>query len=143
MRKNLSLVERQLCNIQGRLFELSLKMGYDSPDFIKVFMKSSVAAGLDEEYDRLQWAGETYLLELLGQEAGGLKGAGNKYTNEVMYWSGYLYRCWHYMTGEKSRDIFHQADAQIMNEIYFGFHILDMGMAIEDLKELYRQRQHL
>lgn len=44
----------QLCDIQGRLFELALKSGYDCPAFIKSFMNSRAAAALDDVYDRLQ-----------------------------------------------------------------------------------------
>lgn len=37
---NLTLQKRQLCDIQGRLFELALKNKYDCPAFIKTFMNS-------------------------------------------------------------------------------------------------------
>lgn len=47
-------------DIQGRLFELALKSGYDCPAFIRTFMNSRAAAALDDTYDRLQWAGYTY-----------------------------------------------------------------------------------
>ena len=62
---DLSLDKRQLCDIQGRLFELAYKNGYDCPDFIEQFMNSNSAAALDRLYDRLQWAGEEYILEEL------------------------------------------------------------------------------
>lgn len=74
--EDLTLEKRQLCDIQGRLFELSLKNGYDSPAFIESFMNSRAAAALDDVYDRLQWAGEEYILEELNEETGGLKKAG-------------------------------------------------------------------
>ncbi|MCD8105580.1 MAG: hypothetical protein LUF35_11430 [Lachnospiraceae bacterium] len=64
----LSLDKRQLCDIQGRLFELALKSGYDSPTFIEAFMNSRAAECLDDTYDRLQWAGEEYILEELEEE---------------------------------------------------------------------------
>ena len=67
---NLTLQKRQLCDIQGRLFELALKTGYDCPAFIKSFMTSRTAAALDDVYDRLQWAGEEYILEELDDEVG-------------------------------------------------------------------------
>ena len=76
---DLTLQKRQLCDIQGRLFELALKVGYDCPYFIKTFMNSRAAAALDDVYDRLQWAGEEYILEELNEEAGGLKKAGTVY----------------------------------------------------------------
>lgn len=68
---NLSLEKRQLCDIQGRLFELALKEGYDCPGFIESFMNSRAAEALDDTYDRLQWAGEEYidLKELYRQKA--------------------------------------------------------------------------
>ena len=53
----------QICDIQGRLFKLAWKAGYDSEDFMKQFMRSRVARDLDSEYNRMQWAGEEYLLE--------------------------------------------------------------------------------
>ena len=61
--EGLTLEKRQLCDIQGRLFELALKAGLDCPSFIESFMNSKAAAALDDVYDRLQWAGEEYILE--------------------------------------------------------------------------------
>ena len=74
-----TLEKRQLCDIQGRLFELALKNGYDCPAFIKDFMNSQTASALDDTYDRLQWAGEEYILEELDEEVNGLKKEGITY----------------------------------------------------------------
>ena len=137
---NLSLEQRQLCDIQGRLFELALKNGYDCPMFIQDFMNSRTAAALDDTYDRLQWAGEEYILEELNDEVGGLKKAGTLYSAEVMYWAGYTYRYWHYYTGENSKAIIRIAGAETMNDCWLGFHTFDVEMAIDDLKELYEQK---
>lgn len=138
--KQLTLEKRQLCDIQGRLFELALKNSYDCPAFITFFMNSRAAAALDDTYDRLQWAGEEYILEELEEESGGLKKAGMVYSTEVMYWTGYVYRYWHYYTNESSREIVKTANSDTMNDCWLGFHSLDVEMAIDDLKELYRQR---
>ena len=135
---NLSVEKRQLGDIQGRLFELALKNGYDCPAFIKDFMNSRAAAALDDTYDRLQWAGEEYILEELNEEAGGLKKAGTIYNVEVMYWTGYTYRYWHYYTNESSKEIYKIADAQTMDNSWVGFHTFDVEMAIDSLKEIYR-----
>lgn len=135
----LSLEKRQLCDIQGRLFELARKSGLDCPFFIEFFMNSKAAAALDDVYDRLQWSGEEYILEELEDEAGGLKKSGKIFAEEVMYWAGYTYRYWHYYTSESSREIYEQADAKRMNECWAGFHTFDVEMAIDDLKEIYRQ----
>jgi len=137
---NLSFEKRQLCDIQGRLFELALNSGYDCPAFIKFFMNSRAAAALDDTYDRLQWAGEEYILEELNEEAGSLKKAGETYPIEVMYWTGYTYRYWHYYTNESSKLIYKTADEKTMNECWLGFHTFDIEMAIDNLKEIYRQK---
>ena len=63
--EDLAFEKRQLCDIQGRLFELALKAGLDCPMFVEFFMNSRAAAALDDSYDRLQWAGEEYILEEL------------------------------------------------------------------------------
>ena len=135
--ENFTLEKRQLCDIQGRLFELALRVGLDCPSFIEVFMNSRTAAALDDVYDRLQWAGEEYILEELEEEAGGLKKAGTAYSSEAMYWIGYIYRYWHYYTSEYSCEIYKIADAKTMSECWLGFHTLDVEMAIDDLKQIY------
>ncbi|MCL2815328.1 MAG: hypothetical protein FWD23_12075 [Oscillospiraceae bacterium] len=142
MKKALGGFERQLCDIQGRLFERSLKKGLDSPDFVEKFMNSKTCGFLDLPYDRLQWAGEEYIMEDLLDEMP-VKPIGERYGSEELFWMGYIYRYWHYMTGESGRDIYIQAKARRMKECYLGFHTLDAVMAIEDLKEIYRQEQTL
>ena len=136
---NLNLQQRQLCDIQGRLFELALKQNVSCPEFIESFMNSRAAACLDDIYDRLQWAGEEYILEELEDELGGLKKDGTVFSREVMYWTGYVYRYWHYYTGESSKEIYNTADAGLMNDCWLGFHTLDVEMAIDRLKEAKAQ----
>ena len=88
----------QICDIQGRLFKLAWKAGYDSEDFMKQFMRSRVARDLDSEYNRMQWAGEEYLLEEFADECPRTIKGNAQYDKEVMYWAGYLYRYWHILT---------------------------------------------
>lgn len=143
MGKNLSNFERQLCDIQGRLFELALDKGYDSLSFISHYMQSETAEMLDRSYDRLQWSGEEYILLNLEEEVGSMDKTGALFNKEVIYWIGYLYRYWHYFTGENSVQIYNQADGNLMRSSYMGFHTLDNAMAIENLKEIYRQRREV
>lgn len=135
-------LQLKLCDIQGRLFELSVERKYGSLEFVKAFMMSDTAKALDSRYNRMQWAGEEYLLEEIVEEAGeeNLK-RGEVFSKEVLYWMGYIYRYWHYYTGEESRKIYKQASGKTMNRNYLMFHTMDPVLAIEDLKEIYRQRQ--
>ncbi|MCF0135323.1 MAG: hypothetical protein HUJ69_02770 [Lachnospiraceae bacterium] len=130
-------LQLKLCDIQGRLFELS--KGLDSEAFVKMFMNSKVAERLDSSYNKLQWMGEEYLLEELLDEQN--IGTGAEYGMEIMYWIGYIYRYWHLLTGESSKKIYRQAPVKTMRRNYMMFHTLDPEIAIEDLKEIYRRRK--
>ena len=50
-------LQLKLCDIQGRLFELSAKKKIPSAAFIKTFMTSETAKELDSRYNRMQWMG--------------------------------------------------------------------------------------
>lgn len=132
-------IELKLCDIQGRLFVRAAKTGYSSEDFIRAYMNSAVAKGLDSEYNRMQWAGEEYLLEELQDEAA-LKMDGEIWQEDILFWIGYIYRYWHLYTGEKSKQIYGMASAKTMRRNYMMFHTLDPQIAIDDLKEIYNQK---
>ena len=136
--KTLNRFERQLCDIQGRLFERSLVKNLDSNDFIEKFMNSKTCEFMDLPYDRLQWAGEEYILENLLEETD-VQPVGEKYNKEELFWAGYVYRYWHLLTGEGGREIYNQAKAHMMKDCFLGFHTLDVAMAIDNLKEIYCQ----
>ena len=105
----------KLCDIQGRLFELSAEKKIPSAAFIKAFMISDVAKALDSRYNRMQWMGEEYLLD------------------EVISTG-------HYYTGESSTKILRQAPVNTMKRNYLMFHTMDPVVAIEDLKEIHQQK---
>ena len=135
-------LQLKLCDIQGRLFELSAEKKYNSAAFIKAFMMSDTAKELDSKYNRMQWAGEEYLLEEVASAAGeSLTRNGEIFSADMLYWIGYIYRYWHYYTGEDSAKIYKQAPAQTMKRNYMIFHTMDPVLAIEDLKEIHNQKQ--
>ena len=118
-------IELQLCDIQGRLFKLSAQRGISSVEFNKVFMKSATAKALDSTYNRMQWAGEEYLLEEVIDEAGDrFKKLGEVYSDELIYWIGYIYRYWHYVTDESSKEIYKQASVRVMKTLEEAIEIL-------------------
>jgi len=131
-------IQLKLCDIQGRLFERS--MNYASEGFIRDFMNSEVAEHLDSPYNKLQWMGEEYLLDELTDEKK-LSKEGEKYSPEVLYWIGYIYRYWACSRNEKSKKIYRHAPAKTMKRNYAAFHSFDPSIAIDDLIEINRQRQ--
>ncbi len=138
----MNALELKLCDIQGRLFELFLSTDYDAESLVKAFMNSELAKNLDSEYNRMQWAGEEYLLEEL------IATCKDKFTikkesvsKEVLFWMGYVYRYWHFYTKEDSAKIYKQASFETMNVNYLMFHTMDVEVAIDDLKEIYNQKK--
>ena len=130
----------KMCDIQGRLFELSADKGLGSAAFVKSFMLSEVAKGIDSKFNHMQWAGEEYLLdEIVSTSSEKLTGDGEVYSKDILYWIGYLYRYWHYYTDEDSVKIYKQAPVQTMKRNYMIFHTMDPVVAIENLKEIYNQ----
>ena len=129
-------IELKLCDVQGRLFKLSVQRGINSAEFVKVFMKSATAKALDSTYNRMQWAGEEYLLEEVIDEAGDrFEKTGEICTEELIYWIGYIYRYWHYVTGESSKEIYKQAPVKVMKQNYEKFYMMTPEEVIDLLKE--------
>lgn len=134
-------IQLKLCDIQGRLLELSGRNGFESSSFIEAFMLSDTAGALDSTCNRMQWAGEEYLLEEVKDGAGAaLVKNDDIFTENQLYWIGYLYRYWHYYTGESSREIYRQAPVCTMKRNYAMFHTMDPALAVEKLKEIYNQK---
>ena len=132
----------KLCDIQGRLFELFSDTEYDAESLVKAFMNGDVAKNLDSEYNRMQWAGEEYLLEeLIATSKEKLALKRESFSKDVLFWMGYVYRYWHFYTGEESNKIYKQSPFETMNVNYLMFHTMDVEMAIDDLKEIYKQKK--
>ena len=125
-----------LCDTQGQLFELAADRGYASEAFVKAYMTSAVAADMDKEFHHIQWAGKAYILSRMEDELSDqLVKCGEIYDKEALYWMGYIYRYWHFYTGENSREIYKQAPAKTMNVVYLMYHTMSPEMAIDRLRE--------
>ncbi len=136
-------IDLQLCDIQGRLFELACDKELETESFIKAFMISDTAKALDSVCNRMQWVGEEYLLEeVLDENGDKIKVSVEVTSKDVNYWIGYLYRYWHYYTGESSKAIYKQAPVETMIRNYLMFHTMAPEVAIEDLKEIYKQKKY-
>lgn len=135
-------LELKLCDIQGRLFELFLSTDHDAESLVKAFMNSEIAKNLDSEYNRMQWAGEEYLLEeLIATCKDKLTIKKKSVSKDVLFWMGYVYRYWHFYTKEESGKIYKQASFETMSVNYLMFHTMDVEVAIDDLKEIYNQKK--
>lgn len=131
------ILKSSLSEMQGALFVMRGEEGYESGIFVKAFMNSKITEGLDSDFDFMQWAGKEYVMERMKDEypEAFVKG-GTVYDREALYWMGYLYRYWYFYSGETSKAIYKIADAATLNTMYYGFHTLSMGMAVDRLIEV-------
>lgn len=85
---------------------------------------------------------EEYLLDEVAAYAGEmLTRKGKIFSDDMLYWIGYIYRYWHHYNGEGSAKIYKQAPALTMKRNYMNFHTMDPILAIEDLKEIHNQKR--
>ena len=130
-------IGHKLCDLQGRLFVNSLAAGFESEQFVRLFMRSKVAKTLDSKYNRLQWAGEEYMMDALQAEKE-LRKDGRYYKKERLYWMGYVYRYWHFYTGESSKDIVRIAPVRTLHKNYKEFRgQMQPDGLIDQLRESY------
>ena len=59
---------------------------------------------------------------------------GEVYADELIYWIGYIYRYWHYVTGEPSKEIYKQAPVKVMKQNYARLYMMTPEEVIEILK---------
>lgn len=125
----------KLCDVQGRLFVLSVTHGYGSEKFVKVFMKSETAKELDSSYNCKQCFGEEYLFDEVIECAGNIFNEMDEiYSSNCIYWIGYIYRYWHYVTGEASKEIYKQAPVKVMKQKYARLYTMTPEEVIDVLK---------
>lgn len=130
----MDLITFHLCSIQARLFELSVLKGYDSKNFISEYMNSDIARHFNSSYDDLQWRGEEYILDYMNDECNLIKG--ETYSKDEMFWIGYIYCYWHFITNETCKTIYNTAPPEVMKSAYLGFHTISNDLAIENLIEI-------
>ena len=135
MSLNLDSLQLLLCEVQARLLTLAAELGYDADKFVECFMKSKAAAKLDAVFDRMQWLGESYILEEVVDEFSLSPVTESSPVNsEALFWAGFIYRFWHFKTGESSAEIYAQADADRVLGSFAGYHTISNDLAVENLK---------
>ena len=134
-------IDLKLCDIQGRLFVLAGNNGYESASFIEAFMSSAVADSLDERYNRMQGAEEEYLPEEIAAEKA-LKKGGRVFSEEALFWTGYLYRYRHILTGESGRKIVKQAYETYEQKRNSGNGHGNSGDGHKRIREVHYERKH-
>ncbi len=125
-----------LCELQGSTFELSLeKVETSSPIFIRRFMNSDVVKLLDNKSILQSNLQPLDLIEYIEEEYQESKYGKDKYTNNEMYWIGYLYRYFSYTYELSSYRVYKIVKPKELRNLYLPYHTLSLEQAIERILE--------
>lgn len=131
-----------VCEMSGEVFRLSCKKGYDSRKFITSLMNSEEGQYLYSNYCLNAWLGVNYVMQ--GIEAEIHPEKGEVINDELMFWIGYLFRCWSLTYEEDTaKDIITQAPLDLLFMSYQGFHVMPFEDVILELKDIYKENQLL
>lgn len=72
--------------------------------------------------------------EIIDEAGDRFEKLGEIYAQELIYWIGYIYRYWHYVTGESSKEIYKQAPVKIMKKNYEWLYMMTPEEVIGILK---------
>ncbi|MBQ7359534.1 MAG: antitoxin [Lachnospiraceae bacterium] len=126
----------KLCQFQAQIFQESIEEAEcSSMIFIRRFMLSDLAKRMDKEGFLFLAVDVKDALTEIEVEYGPSAYGKEKFGNEEIYWTGYIYRYWAYITGLSSKQIYKIVKPDELRELYFPYHSLDPEQAIERIKE--------
>lgn len=130
-----------VCSLQSQLFWGAVSEGYDFVDFTNKYMRSKTAGRMDHEWSHLHSMSPFYILEELEDEFTILPKKNDDDGEAFVKWAGWLYRYWHYYTGESSASIVEQASPELLQRMYYAYHCLDWKDTIDAIKEINKSKE--
>lgn len=126
----------KLCKMQADLFVTSGKeMECSSLIFMRRFMNSKVAKRMDTGNFLFEACDVNQIIDEINIEFGRSSYGKEKYTEDELYWMGYLYRYWSYTHQKNSKQIYKIIKPKELRSLYYPYHSLDPEQAIERILE--------
>ena len=128
----LDSLEIKLCQLQAKIFEASVKgTTYSSPIFIRRFMNSSVSKSFDENKYLFLSSSINDVFDTLDDEFGKSSYGTIKYSEDQMFWIGYIYRCISIKYNLTSKVVFEFFNSKNIIKYYNIGHTFDIVQAAE------------
>lgn len=126
----------KLCNFQAELFQKSLtETKCSSMIFIRRFMLSDLAKRMDKDGFLFDTIDVLDALQEIEEQFGPSDYGKIQFSHEEIYWTGYIYRYWSYISEKSSKQIYQIIKPDELRKLYFPYHSLDPENAIERIKE--------
>ena len=98
-------------------------------------MYSDLAARIDSNAFIFEAVGLKDAFDELDEQYGKTSYGRLKYDPEELYWIGYLYRYWAYISAKSSKQLFRLIKPDDLRKLYFPYHSLDPKQAIGRIME--------
>ena len=126
----------KLCKIQADVFSASVNLtNCSSPIFLRRFMNSQVAQRMDNGGFLFEVCDVNQIFEEIDSEFGDSSYGKEKYSENELYWIGYIYRYWSYTYQRTSKQVYKIIKPKYLRELYYPYHSLDPSQAIERILE--------
>ena len=134
--KPLDSLQQKLCQLQARIFEASVDhYACSSAVFIRRFMNSELALTFDDMSYLLMANTVSDVFTMLDEQYGTSSYGNLRYSQEVMYWIGDIYRCLCLKHSLSSRKVYRLFNSQQIARYYPAYHTYDIVQAAERMLE--------
>lgn len=125
-----------LCEMQAKAFELSREAQNTSSEiFIRRFMNSEVAKRLDNMTILQSNMQAADFFALIDEEYGRSEYGSVKYSQNELYWIGYIYRYYAYTYDKTSRQVYKTVKPKELRGLFLPYHTMDPAQAIDRILE--------
>lgn len=126
----------KLCKIQADIFAASVsETECSSLIFMRRFMNSQVAQRMDIGGFLFEACDIHTVFHELNMEFGVSSYGKDKYSNQELYWIGYIYRYWCYTYQKTSKQVYKIVKPKELRDLYYPYHSFDPSQAIERILE--------
>ena len=140
--KTMDEIGNKLCRAQAELFVSSISLtNCSSAIFLRRFMNSSVAKRMDDGSYLFEASSNESVMAEIEEEFGKSDYGKVKFTENELYWMGYLYRYWCYTYEKTSKQVYRIMKPTELRELFFPYHSLDNAAAIERILEAKNSRE--
>lgn len=104
-------------------------------------MNSSVAERMDKGFFPFEASSNISVISEIEEEFGKTNYGKVKFSENEIYWMGYLYRYWCYTYGKTSKQVYRIIKPSELRTLFFPYHSLDCSAAIERILEAKGQNE--
>ena len=128
-------------NILAKVFELSVKNGYSSEEFVETIMCNEKLAYLINEDNVPDWSDGYFLIATFSSEYSFKKG--KTISKDKMWFLGYLYKYWMRSRSMSAKEVYGILPFKRYLAMYDFYHTQGWEYIIQDATEMYKNKSYI